>query len=51
MQALAVRHLLRHGSELGPGVHRLPHEIEVPLEELMAAMTAWALIEKEREKK
>ncbi|HEX7083013.1 MAG TPA: adenosylhomocysteinase [Gaiellaceae bacterium] len=28
VQALAVRHLLRHGSELGPGVHRLPHEID-----------------------
>jgi adenosylhomocysteinase len=28
MQALAVRHQLRHGPELGPGVHRLPREID-----------------------
>jgi adenosylhomocysteinase len=27
-QALAARHLLQHGRELGPGVHRVPAEID-----------------------
>ena len=31
VQALAARHVLRHGSELGPGVHLLPAEVDQQL--------------------
>jgi adenosylhomocysteinase len=31
VQALAARHVLRHGPELGPGVHLLPPEVDQQL--------------------